>query len=434
MQQQKKMPWEAEPQEGTKLMSRSTNTLVLAVQVMPAVQQLPIGKEHFEPDLALPGHGIRCRRLKAGLSLRWGTPPKRLANGQQRRGDFGNALTVPVEAARKAARQFYATIALGQDPSAPRQQAKAEAEAQKSKLGLMVDRYLKVKKAELRSTSYDSVTYHLEKLAKELHCKPLNAVKRADVALWIEDLVGTYGKSTAAHARSSLHAFYNWAAYAGLCETNPVSRTINPVKGQKPRERVLSDPEIKMLWGHLPDSSFGRALKLLILTGARRDEIGDLQWHEIDFETGTMTIRGSRTKNGSDLILTLPPMALAILKSAPGRKDQPFVFGTKPGAGFSAWSSAKLLVDNRIAATIGKPLPPWTIHDLRRTMRTGLGRVGVAPHIAELAINHLKKDIEAIYDKHKYAAEITAALQLWADHIAAVVEGRRAQVTPLRAA
>jgi hypothetical protein len=66
-------------------------------------------------------------------------------------------------------------------------------------------------------------------------------------------------------------------------------------------------------------------------------------------------------------------------------------------------------------------------------MRTNLGRLGIAPHIAELAINHVKGGIQAIYDKHRYSREVGAALALWADHVLAIAEGREHKIIVLSA-
>jgi integrase len=131
--------------------------------------------------------------------------------------------------------------------------------------------------------------------------------------------------------------------------------------------------------------------------------------------------------------LTLPPLALEILNSIPRREDRDFVFA-KSGGGFYGWGYSTMALHTRIATCEGKALPHWVLHDLRRTMRTGLGRVGVAPHIAELCINHRKGGVEAIYDRHRYEREIKAALALWADHVAAIGEGRESNVGALRRA
>ena len=99
-----------------------------------------------------------------------------------------------------------------------------------------------------------------------------------------------------------------------------------------------------------------------------------------------------------------------------------FVFGRHSAKPFSGWGVSKAGLDRRIKAA-GHQLEPWRLHDLRRTFRTGLGELGIAPHVAELAINHARKGIEATYDKYRYEGEIKTALTLWTNHVLAVVEG-----------
>ena len=93
-----------------------------------------------------------------------------------------------------------------------------------------------------------------------------------------------------------------------------------------------------------------------------------------------------------------------------------------------------MVLTTRIIAAEGTPLLHFVLHDMRRTMRTGLGKLGVPPHVAELCINHARKSIEAVYDRHTYEREIKAALALWAEHVIAVVEGRERKVVSLRGA
>jgi hypothetical protein len=149
-------------------------------------------------------------------------------------------------------------------------------------------------------------------------------------------------------------------------------------------------------------------------------------WPEINLDAGALTISGERIKNHRTLELTLPAAALDILRTAPRKEGRDYVFGR--GKGYSAWSYSTMALNNQIAAKHGRPLAPWRLHDLRRTMRTGLGKLGVQPHIAELAINHVKGGVEAIYDRHKYEREIMA---LWAEHVLAVIEGRESNVVPM---
>src|SRR5262249_55754140 len=132
--------------------------------------------------------------------------------------------------------------------------------------------------------------------------------------------------------------------------------------------------------------------------------------------------------------LTLPALAVEILDSVPRRASRDYFFGEGDRGGFSGFGYSTIALNGRIIEATGKSLPRWTLHDLRRTFRTGLGKLGVAPHIAELCINHVKGGVEAIYDRHRYQREIKAALALWADHVAAVVESRESNVRPLRRA
>jgi hypothetical protein len=108
------------------------------------------------------------------------------------------------------------------------------------------------------------------------------------------------------------------------------------------------------------------------------------------------------------------------------------VFGNRGGS-FCAWSYATVVLNSRISGAEGKPLPHWTLHDLRRTFRTGIGKLGVRPDVAELCINHVKGGVEAIYDRYKYEREIRAALAVWADHVLASVENRARKLVSLRA-
>ena len=104
------------------------------------------------------------------------------------------------------------------------------------------------------------------------------------------------------------------------------------------------------------------------------------------------------------------------------------------GPGFNAWSYCTIALNNRIAAATGRPLPHWTLHDLRRTMRSGLGRMGVAPHIAEMTIGHAQAGIQAVYDRYRYEAEIAAALAGWSEHVLALVDRRESNVVALHSA
>jgi integrase len=398
-----------------------TKTAVASLTLSPGKN------ERFEWDDDLPGFGVRLR----GGNARWVVQYR--VGAQQRRESLGDVRKVTIEDARKIARTRFAQVELGSDPAAERAKARAAATAAKLTLEKVAERYLAAKADAVRPNTYRAAKMHFSVHWKPLANRPIESIKRPDVAARLQEITAKHGRTAAARARSNLSALFGWAMREGLCESNPVLVTNDPAEGIQPRERTLSDRELAAVWRACEHDDFGRIVKLLILTGCRREEIGALKRSEIDLDAGIMTIPGERTKNHKALSLTLPSVAIEILRAAPVRVGREFVFGERGGS-FSAWSYSTIALNNRIAAAEGKPLPHWVIHDLRRTLRTGMGRLGVPPHIAERVVNHIKGGVEAIYDRHKYEPEIKAALAIWADHVIAAVENRKSNVTALKRA
>jgi integrase len=387
---------------------------------------LPAGKtDHIEWDDEVPGFGLRLR----GDTRRWICQYR--VGRQQRRESLGDPRKVSLDDARRIARQRFAQVELGTDPAADRAKARAAAAATKLTLAVVSERYLDARKSMMRPSTYTAAVRNFKMHWAPLRDQPIESIRRVDVAARLGEIAKASGPIAAARARATLAALYAWAMREGLYEgNNPVTGTNNPSEGAKPRDRVLSDQELRAVWNACGNDDFGRIVRLLILTGCRRREIGGLQWNEINLDTGVMTIAGSRTKNHRTLQLTLPSVALDILRSAPRRDGHAHVFGKQNP--FSAWSYSVMALDRRIARAEGKSLADWSLHDLRRTLRTGLGRLGVAPHVAELVLNHVRGGIEAVYDRHRYQPEIKAALVLWAGHVMAIIEGRPATVVPLK--
>jgi integrase len=388
-----------------------------------AALQMPVGKvDHIEWDAGLPGFGVRLR----GKTKSW-TVQYRIGT-QQRRESLGDIRKVRLEDAKKIARQQFAQIELGIDPVGERAKVRQAAAAAKLTMASVVVRYLAAKEDRLRPSTYKQAKYHFAVLWKPLLNSPIDTIKRPIVAARLQEIIKGHGRTAAARARGNLSALFAWSMREGLCETNPVMATNDPDEGILPRDRVLSDQELAMVWRACEDDDFGRIVRLLILSACRREEIGGLKWSEVD-DRGVLTIPGERTKNRRELVLTLPAVALEILRAAPRREGRDSIFASR-GAGFSAWSYSKIALDGRITAAQGKPLPHWTLHDLRRTTRTGLGKIGVPPHVAELVVNHVKGGVQAIYDKHRYEREVKQAIAQWADYVLALV-GRTPKVVSL---
>ena len=178
----------------------------------------------------------------------------------------------------------------------------------------------------------------------------------------------------------------------------------------KPRQHTLSDPEIKLLWNACEGlGQYGQILKLLLLTGARLTEIGHLRWSEINFSERMLILPPSRTKTDTPHLMPLSEPAMAILKSVE-QNDSEFVFPTVNGLKIANWSFLK----RRLDSTLGKAVRPWRVHDLRRTCRTGLSRLRIAPHVAEAVLGHAAPAIVRTYDVHDLADEKRHALEAWA--------------------
>ena len=224
----------------------------------------------------------------------------------------------------------------------------------------------------------------------------LGAVSRVTVAARLREIAKESGNTAANRARATLSAMYAWAIGEGLCETNPVVGTNKADEGGA-RDRVLSDTELAAVWYNAPDSDYGRIVRLLMLTGQRRDEIGSLHWSEVDTDAKTITLPGSRTKNGREHVVPLSTDALAIITATSQPEGREKVFGVGDG-GFSGWSKAKAALDEKL----GKSVSAWTLHDLRRTAATRMADSGVQPHVIEAVLNHVsghKGGVAGVYNR-----------------------------------
>ena len=396
------------------------------------VKRLPLADDQGKADVIyfdddLKGFGIRFR---AGGKSTW-LIQYRDAAGNTRRNTIGDARKLEIDKARIAAKTRLATVTLGGDPQAEKVEARARA---KLTLGILADRYLEFKRPRLRASTYNADKRYLTKHWRPLHGLPVHTVTRRDVASRLGELVKEHGSTAAERARETLNGFFGWAIREGIADANPVIGTNHPLEGNRARDRVLTEDEIRTVWNACRDDDFGRIVRLLLLTAARRDEVGGLRRTEADIERGTLSIPGERTKNGHPLMLTLPPLAISILEAVPRREGRDFFFGVRGGA-FSAWSYSMLALSKRIAES-GEQLSPWRIHDIRRSVATHMAEIGVQPHIIEAVLNHRgghKAGVAGIYNRASYEREIKAALALWAYHLQAIVEGRETNIVPLRA-
>lgn len=227
-----------------------------------------------------------------------------------------------------------------------------------------------------------------------------------------------------------LHKFFAWLCARDALAANPASGVERPHEEQV-RERILIDDEIKALWRAGENDVFGLALRLLLLTGARRNEISQMTWDEIDPKKRLWTIPKERSKNGREHTVPLAPQAWAIITSMPRLAGCPYVFTANGRDPIIGWAKAK----TRLSTKAGIDEACWRLHDLRRTCASGMQKLGVSVPVIERALNHVSgvfRGIVGTYQQHDYADEIAIALRKWADHVEQLVGGQPAKVIKLR--
>jgi integrase len=238
-------------------------------------------------------------------------------------------------------------------------------------------------------------------------------IGRPDVLEVIDTIVDRGAVITARRVQAHLHRLFRWAVGRGIVASNPVADLPKPGTEAK-RDRVLSDTELVAVWnaaGEIP-WQFGEAMRLLILTGARREEIGQLRWSEV--VDGQICLSAARTKSGEPHTIPLSRFAWTVLESLPRVNDSDFVFtfdGVKP---ISGWSRKKERM-NELAQ-----IEPWRIHDLRRTVATGLQKLRTPLQVTEAVLGHVsgsRAGIVGVYQRHDYADEKRTALKAWAGHV-----------------
>jgi integrase len=366
-------------------------------------------------DEEIPGFGLRLRAGRDRVRRSWIAQYR--AHGRTRRVLIGSVEKVAPPDARKAARKILAEVELGGDPQGAKVQMRREATRS---VRSVVGAYLDAKRGELRPASFRLTKLYLtDPYFRPLHPLAVTVVTRADVAAAVRAIARKHGTATAAAARSTLSAFFAWTIAEGLLgnAANPVDGSYRP-DSPAPRDRVLSNDELVAVWRACSDDDYGKIVRLLILLGSRRQEVGGMRWSELDLDAGTWALPAARAKNNRAHRITLPLTALDIIRSVP-RRTQDALFGR---AGFTSWSPAKESLDRRFA---GKA---WRLHDIRRSVATGMADIGVEPHHIEACLNHFgghRAGVAGVYNRSSYVSEVARALTRWADHVEQLVNGKK---------
>jgi integrase len=380
-------------------------------------------------------------------------------HGHKWRVPLGACSALSLAKAREAAAAVMGDVAKGRNPAAERKEAAAVERARRVRnrltLRALIEDWSRLHLAARRPSYateavralHAAFAHHLDDAAEDLDratvVRALDALarrRRRKDGHRTDRLTGAamIGR-TAAYGRAA----FAWAVKRDAVQHNPFANS--PVaKSIAKRERVLSDQEIAEIWRAAGDagSPYGTIIRLLILTGQRRGEVAGMAWGEISDDLATWTLPGERTKNGAAHGVPLSAPARDILRAGlPDGTDHrgagsglllPGAFGTP----FAGWSKAKQALDKAImdarakaARAAGTSLArfiPWNVHDLRRTVATGLQRLGVRLEVTEAVLNHIsgsRGGIAGVYQRHDWAAEKRAALDSWAAHVLGVAKG-----------
>ena len=311
--------------------------------------------------------------------------------GKLKRSTLGRWPAVTLAEARNIWRLTREAIAKGEPPQASKASTAPMFEA-------VAEDWLKRDQSGNKPQTFYMATRTVEAdLLPAWRGKPVDQISKLDV-IELLDRITDRSPSSALRVRSLVRRLFRWCIERDILMVDPTASLPRAANG-KERERILNDAEMEKIW-HAADGNYGALIRMLALTGARRDEIASLRWDEIDGDT--ITLAGARTKTGRPHTIPLSQPALDILASQPRTSE--YVFAAASGKPIQLWSKLK----SRIDADSG--VSGWVVHDLRRTARSLMSRAGVRPDICERVIGHTIKGVEGVYDRYTYDAEKRDAL------------------------
>jgi integrase len=347
--------------------------------------------------------------------------------GRQNRVTIGSAAVLSLAEARQRARKLVDQAKAGIDPAA----AKAERRAQQQNtvravaqeyLDRHVKRNLKSAASAERRLQRDVIAAWGE--------RPIQNITKAHVVRLVDSIADRGAGVSANRTLQQVKAFLSWCVKRSILEVNVAVGVDLPHK-ERSRERTLTGAEIKGAWEAFMTMGwpYGDVGRLLLLLAQRAGETSAMRWGQLDLENATWGIPPEVAKTGAEHVVPLPPAALEILDAIPRIGASPLVFPGRGDRPVTSFGRALQRV-HELSGTAG-----WTWHDLRRTARSGMARLGVQPHIAERALNHaVGSKIARTYDLHRYLPEVRQALLLWSAEVDRIVSGEPGKIVTLRPA
>ena len=340
-------------------------------------------------------------------------------NRKQHVARIGDWPALSIEKAREAARE--AILAIKRGGTVTRPESFADVAEQWLTRYVDANKFASAKKTRQRFET---------KILPVFGGREFTSVRRDAVTKLLDDIEDTAGQVAADKVLDNLSGLFGWYAKRYENYTTPIvpgMRRSN--SAERARKRILNDDEIRSMWATAESNgAFGCYLRLLLLTGQRRDKVASMKW--ADIKDGSWAIEQGEKEKGNAGVLILPQVALDVLEEQRARhiEGNPFVFPVGTDKHFCAFSHAKQLFDAKC------PLPHWTLHDLRRTARSLMSRARVWDRHAEAALGHVVGGVEGVYDRHDYAKEKGEALAALAGLIATILAPQTDNVVTLKTA
>jgi integrase len=365
------------------------------------------------PDPELPGHFIKVQ--PTGSKAYYVAP--RGPDGKQKWVKVGDASLMDVDSAREKARDAINAVRAGQSATPDSFSSVAEN---------WFKRYV-IEKKKLRTAP--EIRRYLDKhILPEWGNREFVSIRRDGVNKLLDKIVDNVGPVAADKVLAYLSKLFRWYATQREDYTTPIVPGMGRSDPRgRARDRILSDDELRSVWKAASENgTFGAFVRLLLLTGQRREKVAAMRWQDIAID-GTWTIPAEDREKGNALELKLPDAALDIIKAQPRFESNPYVFAGRGGSHYSGYSKGKAALDAKA------PMPEWRLHDLRRTARSLMSRAGVRPDIAERVLGHAIQGVEGVYDRHSYREEKAHALQALAGLIESILAPEDQKVRRLRA-
>jgi integrase len=378
-------------------------------------------------------------------------------SGRESEGEPAIGSHLTLAAARRLATEERRQLALGRDPAATRLAEKQRRRAAAIERGAntfasaardFIEQHAckKIRRwkeqARLLGLQPAGLTLIPKGLAERWRDRPVAEIDDHDIHTIVDETrrMGAPGlerrsegetESRARAMHAVLSVFFGWLVQRRRVDHNPCINVRRPAAASA-RDRVLTDAEVIKFWAATDGvgEPFGALLKLLALTGCRLNEIARVTWDEMSDDLAILHLPAERAKNHRPHDLPLPPLARELLDRVKRIEGCRFVFSTNGRAPVSGFSKIKARLDAEMK------IPAWRLHDLRRTVASGLQRLGVPLPVTERLLNHVSgsfSGITGIYQRYEYAQEQRVALERWAVYVAGLVAGKPASVVPLRA-